>query len=90
METEASREALRKELSNQQRRMADFEDRARAVEKDLKMALEESRSSERRLDDNRRNLEIQLDNANEEIQVSRTSSSASLCQISVTNICLNP
>ena len=50
--------------------MADFEDRARAVEKDLKMALEESRSSERRLDDNRRNLEIQLDNASEEIQVS--------------------
>lgn len=69
VETEASREALRKELSNQQRRMADFEDRARAVEKDLKMALEESRSSERRLDDNRRNLEIQLENANEEIQV---------------------
>ena len=59
--------------------MADFEDRARAVEKDLKMALEESRSSERRLDDNRRNLEIQLDNANEEIQVSYASSSASLC-----------
>ena len=49
--------------------MADFEDRARAVEKDLKMALEESRASERRLDDNRRNLEIQLENANEEIQV---------------------
>ena len=69
VETEASREALRKELSNQQRRMADFEDRARAVEKDLKMALEESRASERRLDDNRRNLEIQLENANEEIQV---------------------
>lgn len=70
METEASREALRKELSNQQRRMADFEDRARCVEKDLKMALEESRTSERRLDDNRRNLEIQVDTANEEIQVS--------------------
>jgi len=69
VETEASREALRKELSNQQRRMADFEDRARAVEKDLKMALEESRSSERRLDDTKRNLEIQFDNANEEIQV---------------------
>lgn len=49
--------------------MADFEDRARGVEKDLKSALEESRTSERRLDDNRRNLEIQLDNANEEIQV---------------------
>lgn len=56
-------------MSNQQRRMADFEDRARCVEKDLKNALEESRNSERRLDDNRRNLEIQLDNANEEIQV---------------------
>jgi len=33
------------------------------------MALEESRSSERRLDDNRRNLEIQLENANSDIQV---------------------
>lgn len=77
METEASREALRKELSNQQRRMADFEDRARCVEKDLKMALEESRTSERRLDDTRRNLEIQLDNANEEIQVRRRPNSRS-------------
>ena len=69
METEASREALRKELSNQQRRLADFEDQARGVEKDLKLALEESRSSERRLDDNKRNLEIQLESMGVEIQV---------------------
>jgi len=69
VETEASREALRKELSNQQRRLAEFEDQARGVEKDLKLALEESRGSERRLDDNKRNLEIQLENMNAEIQV---------------------
>ena len=69
VETEASREALRKELSNQQRRLADFEDQARVVEKDLKLALEESRASERRLDDNKRNLEIQLESMGVEIQV---------------------
>lgn len=69
VETEASREALRKELANQQRRLAEFEDQSRAVEKDLKMALDDSRSSERRLDDNRRNLEAQLENAGAEIQV---------------------
>lgn len=69
VETEASREALRKELSNQQRRLAEFEDQARGVEKDLKLALEESRSSERRLDDNKRNLEIQLESMGVEIQV---------------------
>lgn len=69
VETEASREALRKELSNQQRRLAEFEDQARGVEKDLKLALDESRCSERRLDDNRKNLEIQLDNTNAELQV---------------------
>lgn len=69
VETEASREALRKELANQQRRLAEFEDQARGVEKDLKMALEESRSGERRLDDNKKNLEIQLDTMNAEIQV---------------------
>ena len=69
VETEASREALRKELSNQQRRLAEFEDQARGVEKDLKMALEESRCGERRLEDNRKNLEIQLETTNVELQV---------------------
>lgn len=69
VETEASREALRKELANQQRRMAEYEDQARSVEKDLKTALEESRCSERRLEDNRRNLEIQHENLAAECQV---------------------
>ena len=56
-------------MSNQQRRLAEFEDQARGVEKDLKMALEESRCGERRLEDNRKNLEIQLETTNVELQV---------------------
>ena len=79
VETEASREALRKELSNQQRRLAEFEDQARGVEKDLKMALEESRCGERRLEDNRKNLEIQLETTNVELQVCVCDISHTLC-----------
>ena len=58
VETEASREALRKELANLQRKFAEFEDDVRVREKDYANALEDSRRSERKLDDNRRNLEV--------------------------------
>ena len=62
VETEASREALRKELANLQRKMAEFADDSRLKEKDYQMALEDSRRAEKKLDDNKRNLEVQLEN----------------------------
>lgn len=48
---DASREALRKELANLQRKMAEFEDEARLKEKDYQLALEDSRRLEKKLDD---------------------------------------
>ena len=67
VETEASREALRKELANLQRKMAEFEDEARLKERDYQSALEDAHRIERKLDDQRRNLEISLENANAEL-----------------------
>ena len=67
VETEASREALRKDLANLQRKMAELIDEARLKEKDYQLALEDSRRSERKLDDNRRNLELALENCNGEM-----------------------
>ena len=66
VETEASREALRKELANVQRKMAELVDESRMKEKDYQMALEDSRRAERKLEDSRRNLEINLENSNAE------------------------
>ena len=63
VETEASREALRKELANMQRKMAEMEDDFRIKEKDYQMALEDGRRVECRLEDQRRNLEIALENS---------------------------
>ena len=67
METEASREALRKELANLQRKMAELIDDATMKEKDYQLALDDSRRSERKLEDQRKNLEIALDAANADI-----------------------
>ena len=58
VETEASREALRKELANLQRKMAEMDDEARLREKDLTLALDDSHRNERKLDDVRRTLEV--------------------------------
>ncbi len=71
VETEANREALRKELANMQRKMAEFEEEVRVREKDFNMALEDGRRTERKLAADRHNLEISLDNANSDIQVPR-------------------
>ena len=67
VETEASLEALRKELSSTQRRAAEFEDESRLREKELQRALDESHSCERRLDEQRRILTANLDGASAEI-----------------------
>ena len=66
VETEASREALRKDLANLQRKMAELIDESRMKEKDYQLALEDSRRAERKLEDNKRNLEMVLENSNAE------------------------
>ena len=70
VETEANREALRKELANMQRKFAEFEDEVRVREKDFSMAIDDGRRNERKINEDRRNLEITLENANADIQVS--------------------
>ena len=67
VETEASREALRKELANLQRKMSELEDEARLKERDYQLALEDAHRMEKKMDDQRRNLEISLENANAEL-----------------------
>ena len=47
--------------------MAELDDESRLKEKDYQMALEDSRRNEKKLEDNKRNLEIALDNANTDI-----------------------
>ena len=55
-----------------QRKFAEFEDEVRVREKDFAMALEDSRRNERKLNEDRHNLELTLDNANADIQVSNS------------------
>ena len=57
-----------------QRKFAEFEDEVRVREKDFAMALEDSRRNERKLNEDRHNLELTLDNANADIQVSNSAS----------------
>lgn len=45
-----------------QRKMAEFVDESRLKEKDYQLALEESRRAEKKLEDQRHNLEIALEN----------------------------
>ena len=51
METEASREALRKELSNLNRKMAELEDDVMMKEREHALTLEDSRRNEKKLDE---------------------------------------
>jgi rootletin len=67
VETEASREALRKELANTQRKLAELDTEYRLKDKEFTHALDDSRRSERRLDEQRHNLEVALGNANSDI-----------------------
>lgn len=67
VETEGAREALRKELANLQRKFAEFEDDARLKERDYQLALEDSRTNEQKLLNDKRNLEIVLDGANNDL-----------------------
>ena len=60
-------------MANLQRKMAELIDEARLKEKDYQLALEDSRRQERKLEDNRRNLEIALENRSQEIGELRVS-----------------
>lgn len=66
MELETSRDALRKEIGQLQRRMAEMESDNIMREKDLQLSLEDARVSQRKLDDQRRSLDMMLENANAE------------------------
>jgi hypothetical protein len=76
VETESACEALHKELSGLQRRRAELEEELRVKEKGYQLALDESRRSEKRLDDQRQRLEASLDNAGAELSETRLRLSA--------------
>lgn len=61
VETEASREVLRKELANLQRKMGELVDETHLKEKDYQMALQDSHHAEKKLQDRAHNLEINLE-----------------------------
>ena len=67
METEAGREALRKELANLQRKMAELEDDSRLKEKENQLTLEDNRRTECKQEEQRRQLEGLLDSSTSEI-----------------------
>ncbi|CAF0803068.1 unnamed protein product [Rotaria sp. Silwood1] len=67
VEAEASREVLRKELANIQRHYVELEDEQRMKDRDYKLAVEEARRLERKAIDERRNVELALDGANQMI-----------------------
>ncbi|CAF3320875.1 unnamed protein product [Rotaria socialis] len=65
VEAEASREVLRKELANIQRHYAELEDEQRMKERDFRLAIEDARRIERKAIEERRNVELALENANQ-------------------------
>lgn len=67
VEIEVSREVVRKEFVNFQRKMGELIDEFRLKEKDYQMVLEDSCRVERKLEDQRRNLEINMENINVEV-----------------------
>ncbi|CAF2625920.1 unnamed protein product [Rotaria sp. Silwood2] len=67
VEAEESREVLRKELANIQRHYVELEDEQRIKECDYKLAVEEARRLKRKAIDERRNVELALDDANQMI-----------------------
>ncbi|CAF4315166.1 unnamed protein product [Rotaria sp. Silwood2] len=67
VEAEESREVLRKELANIQRHYVELEDEQRIKECDYKLAVEEARRLKRKAINERRNVELALDDANQMI-----------------------
>ena len=64
VETEASRDILKKELSNLQRKYAELEDEIRQREKEFRATVDDSKRTERKATEERRNVELALEGAN--------------------------
>lgn len=66
-ETEAARDALRKDLAALQRRFSESNDVHSLKERELQTALQESQEKERQLEDLRRHLEAALNSRSAEV-----------------------
>ncbi|XP_066951894.1 rootletin-like isoform X2 [Macrobrachium rosenbergii] len=66
-EYERERDNLQTELALLERRLTELEDHHAAKEQELATSLEESRANERKLNDEKKNLENYLNNANQQI-----------------------
>ncbi|XP_069959044.1 rootletin isoform X2 [Cherax quadricarinatus] len=66
-EYERERDNLQTELALLERRLTELEDHHAAKEQELASSLEESRANERKLNDEKKNLENYLNNANQQI-----------------------
>ena len=77
VETEASREALRRDLANLQRRLSKCEEEVRRRERELQVALEDKGRDEVRFDDQRRHLESVLEATSGELATMRLKLSGS-------------
>ncbi len=71
VETEATRDILKKELSNLQRKYAELEDEVRLREKEFRATLEESKRIERKAQEDRRNVELALESVNNALSETR-------------------
>jgi len=71
VETEATRDILKKELSNLQRKYAELEDEVRMREKEFHANLEESKRVERKAQEDRRSVELALENVNNMLSENR-------------------
>lgn len=82
VETESSRDALRKTVSNLQRRLAEIENELRLKEKSYQLSLDESRRNERKLDEHCRQREVTLERANADLHELRLKLGASEGRVS--------
>lgn len=71
VETEATRDILKKELSNLQRKYCELEDELRARDKEFRCAMEESKRAERKAQEDRRQVELALENLQQQLSDAR-------------------
>ena len=60
MELETARDSLQKALADAERRLTEAQEKSRWRERDLATALDESKASNRTLEEDKKNLEIRL------------------------------
>lgn len=71
VETEATRDILKKELSTLQRKYGELEDEMRAREKDFRCAIEESKRGERKAQEERRQCELAIEGLQQQLSDAR-------------------